>query len=127
MLGYLKRMPIHALKIDQSFIEGIPADPDSRAIVHAMFQQVHWMHRSVIQAAELVSAIDISPRERGVLMRLLAGESCKTIAETLHVSPHTVADHLKQLYRKLGVKTRAGLMAKFIHASVKPTDLRADL
>jgi EAL domain-containing protein (putative c-di-GMP-specific phosphodiesterase class I) len=29
-------MPITALKIDQSFIEGIPGDADSRAIVHAM-------------------------------------------------------------------------------------------
>jgi EAL domain-containing protein (putative c-di-GMP-specific phosphodiesterase class I) len=36
MMGYLKRMPINALKIDQSFIEGIPGDADSRAIVHAM-------------------------------------------------------------------------------------------
>jgi len=36
MMGYLKRMPITALKIDQSFIEGIPGDADSRAIVHAM-------------------------------------------------------------------------------------------
>jgi DNA-binding CsgD family transcriptional regulator len=98
-----------------------------RTVVHAMFQQVDWMHRSVIHAAELVSTIDISPRERGVLMRVLAGESRKTIAETLHVSPHTVADHLKQLYRKLGVKTRAGLMARFIQASAKLNNRSADL
>lgn len=37
MLGYLKRMPtIQALKIDQSFIKGMPADADSGAIIQAM-------------------------------------------------------------------------------------------
>ena len=36
MLGYLKRMPIQALKIDQSFVEGLPGDADSCAIVGAM-------------------------------------------------------------------------------------------
>jgi diguanylate cyclase (GGDEF)-like protein len=36
MLGYLKRMPIQALKIDQSFVEGLPQDADSCAIVGAM-------------------------------------------------------------------------------------------
>ncbi|HEX6963814.1 MAG TPA: helix-turn-helix transcriptional regulator [Lacipirellula sp.] len=91
-----------------------------RAIVHAMFQHVDWIHRSVFQAAALVGATDISPREREVLMRLLAGESRKTIAANLRLSVYTVADHLKQIYRKLGVKTRAGLMAKFIQCSVSP-------
>jgi DNA-binding CsgD family transcriptional regulator len=97
-----------------------PYGKRERAIVHAMFQQVDWMHRSVVQAATLVSTIDLSQREREVIMRVLAGESRKTIATTLHVSLHTVADHLKQIYRKLGVKTRAGLMAKFIQGPVTP-------
>ncbi len=97
-----------------------PFGERERSIVHAMFQQVDWMHRSVIKAAALVSTTDISSREREVLMRLLAGESRQTIATTLHLSLHTVADHLKQIYRKLGVKTRAGLMAKFIQGPVRP-------
>jgi DNA-binding CsgD family transcriptional regulator len=97
-----------------------PYGKRERAIVHAMFQQIDWMHRSVVQAAALVSATELSQREREVLMRVLAGESRKTIAATLHVSLHTVADHLKQIYRKLGVKTRAGLMAKFIQGPITP-------
>jgi DNA-binding CsgD family transcriptional regulator len=97
-----------------------PYGKRERAIVHAMFQQIDWMHRSVVQVAALVSATDLSQREREVLMRVLAGESRKTIAATLHVSLHTVADHLKQIYRKLGVKTGAGLMAKFIQGPTSP-------
>ncbi|MDL1863301.1 EAL domain-containing protein [Betaproteobacteria bacterium PRO7] len=48
MLGYLKRMPIQALKIDQSFVEGIPADADSCAIVHAMLAVARHFKLKVI-------------------------------------------------------------------------------
>lgn len=35
-LGYLKKLPIHKLKIDQSFVRGLPSDESDLAIVRAM-------------------------------------------------------------------------------------------
>lgn len=35
-LGYLKKLPIHKLKIDQSFVRGLPGDEGDRAIVSAI-------------------------------------------------------------------------------------------
>ncbi|WP_084304298.1 putative bifunctional diguanylate cyclase/phosphodiesterase [Phytopseudomonas flavescens] len=35
-LGYLKRFPLHILKVDKSFICGTPRDPDSRVISRAI-------------------------------------------------------------------------------------------
>jgi diguanylate cyclase (GGDEF)-like protein len=35
-LSYLKRLPVHALKIDQSFVADLPEDPDNLAIVRAV-------------------------------------------------------------------------------------------
>lgn len=35
-LGYLKKLPIHKLKIDQSFVRGLPNDKSDLAIVRAM-------------------------------------------------------------------------------------------
>lgn len=35
-LGYLKKLPIHKLKIDQSFVRGLPNDESDLAIVRAM-------------------------------------------------------------------------------------------
>lgn len=48
MLGYLKRMPISALKIDQSFVAGLPRDADSCAIVHAMLAVARHFRLKVI-------------------------------------------------------------------------------
>lgn len=35
-LGYLKRFPLHLLKVDRSFIAGVPEDPDSMVISRAI-------------------------------------------------------------------------------------------
>jgi diguanylate cyclase (GGDEF)-like protein/PAS domain S-box-containing protein len=59
MLGYLKRMPIQALKIDQSFVKGIPEDADSSAIVHAMLAVArHFKLKVVAEGIESVEQVD---------------------------------------------------------------------
>jgi diguanylate cyclase (GGDEF)-like protein len=35
-LSYLKRLPVHAIKIDQSFVRDIPTDPNDAALVEAL-------------------------------------------------------------------------------------------
>jgi LuxR family maltose regulon positive regulatory protein len=48
----------------------------------------------------------LSPQEQRVLKLLVAGRSNQEIAQELVVSINTVKDHVKHLYRKLGVSTR---------------------
>jgi PAS domain S-box-containing protein len=55
---------------------------------------------------------DLSPREQEVLMHLVAGERVAAIASELHISPHTVRNHLKSMYRKLSVSTQSELIQK---------------
>ena len=40
-LSYLKRLAVHNLKIDRSFVAGLPHDRDSVAIVHALVTMAH--------------------------------------------------------------------------------------
>jgi len=47
-LAYLKRFPIHTLKIDQSFVRDIGTDADDRAIVQAIIQMARALHLSTI-------------------------------------------------------------------------------
>ena len=52
----------------------------------------------------------LSPREAEVLSLLVAGDRVPTIAERLHISQHTVRNHLKSMYRKLDVGTQSELI-----------------
>ena len=58
-LGYLKRMPISTLKIDQSFVAGLPHDADSCAIVHAMLAVArHFRLKVVAEGVESAEQVE---------------------------------------------------------------------
>jgi DNA-binding CsgD family transcriptional regulator len=59
----------------------------------------------------LLAAHGLSDREREVCEEVLAGRSSKEIAARLFISTHTVQDHLKAVFAKVGVSSRRELVA----------------
>jgi DNA-binding CsgD family transcriptional regulator len=59
-----------------------------------------------------LEAFGATAREREVATLLARGLSRAEIAEVLVLSPHTVEDHVKSLYEKLGVASRHELVAR---------------
>lgn len=57
---------------------------------------------------------DLPARQRQVLACLLEGDSDKQIAQRLTLSPHTVNQYIKSIYRYFGVGTRAELLARWV-------------
>jgi DNA-binding NarL/FixJ family response regulator len=49
----------------------------------------------------------LSPREREVVGQLARGISIAAIAQEMGISHHTVGDHVKNIYRKLNITSRA--------------------
>lgn len=47
-LGYLMRFPARKVKIDKSFIDGLPLEPESVAVVRAMITLAHSLRMSVV-------------------------------------------------------------------------------
>jgi EAL domain-containing protein (putative c-di-GMP-specific phosphodiesterase class I) len=47
-LAYLQRFPIHALKVDQSFVRDIGQDAKHSALVAAIIAMAHSMHLNVL-------------------------------------------------------------------------------
>jgi ATP/maltotriose-dependent transcriptional regulator MalT len=63
--------------------------------------------RAGIQPATLTRNSDLTEREREVLRLIVAGRSNQAIADDLFISWTTARTHVSNIFRKLGVSTRA--------------------
>lgn len=56
----------------------------------------------------------LTPKERAVIDHVIEGLATRQIARCLGISPHTVNDHFKSIYRKIGVSARDELVARLL-------------
>jgi FixJ family two-component response regulator len=59
----------------------------------------------------------LSQRERDIVAKLGIGQRVAEIATNLRISPNTVRNHLKSVFRKLGVSSQVELLAKLSGAA----------
>jgi len=70
--------------------------------------------RKVLGSFRRSSHSPLSDRETEILRHLCEGQNYKGIAEKLFVSGHTVRSHIKNIYKKLHVNSRAEAVKKAI-------------
>ncbi len=58
-------------------------------------------------------AYALSRRERDVVSALLSGLDTQGVGRRLFISRHTVQDHLKSVFAKVGIHSRRELLARF--------------
>lgn len=63
-------------------------------------------------AAPALDLSALSPREREVVDHLVGGTRLSAIAKTFEISQHTVRNHMKHVFRKLGVHNQIELVAR---------------
>jgi DNA-binding CsgD family transcriptional regulator len=56
--------------------------------------------------------LSLSPREREIVRMVAQGRPNKVIAAVLNISSWTVCTHLRRIFAKLGVTSRAAMVAK---------------
>lgn len=109
--GYLlKRTPPREIVagIVQARAGGSPMSPQVAR------QVVSFFHRGTEATAAVDPEMDVlADREREVLALLSKGFLYKEIADQLGISTHTVNSHLRRIYEKLHVRSRAQAVAKY--------------
>lgn len=71
-----------------------------------------------------VAPINLSPREQEIVRLVARGLPNKAIAAVLEISCWTVATHLRRIFAKLEVNSRAEMVARTLQAGLVPSNNR---
>jgi len=102
--GYLlKNTPLDKIKesIEQIFAGGSPMSPNiARKIVE------------FFNPKQIEGQRELSTREKEIVVALVDGLSYKLVADRLDISIDTVRQHIRSIYRKLNVNSKAEVISK---------------
>jgi EAL domain-containing protein (putative c-di-GMP-specific phosphodiesterase class I) len=103
-LAYLKKLPIHTLKIDKSFIHDVILDPDDAAIVTATIALAHNMGLQVVAEGVMTAS----------QMRFLMDRHCNTMQGYLFSRPVPATElpaHLEACSQRLSIEREEWLLS----------------
>jgi len=88
------------------------SDRDAR-LAHILLSEVEWLHYAELSGDRGRRVPELSPRQRVVLIMLIEARDKDDIARLLHISPHTVKDHIKAIYEHFDVSSQLELIRRF--------------
>lgn len=94
-------------KIVQTVNGQAPVSPLISKLMLSRLNELEVGVRPQVDVSAKIPEYGLSPKEWSVLKLLAEGHAINAIGNRLAISPHTVNQHLRAIYRKLGVTTRA--------------------
>lgn len=109
-----------------AFLLEILVPPMHQALMRAI------ANRAVDETTGPARSISLSCREKEILAKLSAGKTTSAIARELKRSYHTVNNHLRRIFEKLGVNSRAQAVARaaefgFLNTAIDDLETRTPL
>ena len=77
------------------------------------FYKIYYLDDTYVK--EKLKKYNLTSRQREIAILLANGNSNLKIAEILYLSPHTVKDHVKEIFRILGLQNRCELLPKLFN------------
>ena len=74
-----------------------------------------------------LNRIQLSPREQEIVRMVAKGHPNKVIADVLNISSWTVCTHLRRIFAKLGVGSRAAMVAQLLELGILGSEHRIPL
>lgn len=74
-----------------------------------------------------LNRVQLSPREQEIVRMVAKGHPNKVIADVLNISSWTVCTHLRRIFAKLGVGSRAAMVAQLLELGVLGSEHRIPL
>src|SRR5215470_13036651 len=109
----LRDMISYILRVSQSYPEYRPAIKSyhghERIVLDVEFEGDRYVLIQVARAEQKLPAL--SPREQEIVRMVAQGYPNKTTARALGISSWTVCTHLRRIFAKLGVTSRAAMVA----------------
>ena len=98
---------------DQFPVSRVLADTAPEVLLEEEIDGAHYLLvRS--QPKVVHDQVLLSPREREIARMVAKGHPNKVIAAVLDISPWTVGTHLRRIFAKLGVGSRAAMVARIL-------------
>ena len=89
------------------------ASTEPRMLPHVLLDaEVQGVRCLFLRTADDTRRPRLSPREREIGRMVAKGYANKTIASVLDISTWTVSAHLRRIFAKMGVSTRAAMVAQ---------------
>ncbi|MGV2980476.1 LuxR C-terminal-related transcriptional regulator [Camelimonas sp. ID_303_24] len=98
------------------FWSGQPMESADIALVSYALRGIKWFHRRLMLShGLLLASAPLTPTEQKVLQLLLTAATEKWIAHQCGMAVSTTHQHISAIYRKFGVRSRAGLMSLWLN------------
>jgi DNA-binding CsgD family transcriptional regulator len=96
----------------------VPADGDSQAEEIVLDLSVEGARYLLVRLpAATKDSARLSPREQEIVRLVAEGHSNKIIGDVLNISSWTVCTHLRRIFAKIGVGSRAAMVARIMGTS----------
>lgn len=86
---------------------GAPMSPEVARRMLQFVRSGENVHRPEASDEDAIARFELTDRELDILHHLVEDKTEAVLADELHISPHTVRTHIKNIYKKLHVHSRA--------------------